>query len=197
MSAQGQRREANNALTTARKTVADFQKRLDAEQAKLDAANGGARARATERIAQFDEEVRQLMQQAADNKKAVVALEGEREAVMAEFNRIKDALTPAQENVMKRQADSNSAQRARNDRMHVFGQQTTQILQAISRAQWDREPLGPLGRYVTIKDKKWTYILEATFGANLSAFLVTTDRDQRQLSQILRQAGWCVVIPFV
>lgn len=62
------------------------------------------------------------------------------------------------------------------------------LLHAIENERRFRErPVGPMGRYVELKKPEWGYILEKSFGAALSAFVVTSKADQSTLSELMRR----------
>lgn len=48
-------------------------------------------------------------------------------------------------------------------------------------------PVGPIGRYVELKDPHWSSILEKVSGAALNAFVVTNKADQNTLQNLMKQ----------
>jgi structural maintenance of chromosomes protein 6 len=72
----------------------------------------------------------------------------------------------------------------------IYGEQMPEILRAIDNAQWrGQKPLGPLGLYVKLKDKKWADVLRVGIGNALGNFAVTDHADRNQLKKILDQRG--------
>ncbi|KAK0713828.1 P-loop containing nucleoside triphosphate hydrolase protein [Lasiosphaeria miniovina] len=54
---------------------------------------------------------------------------------------------------------------------------------------YDPQPIGPLGAHIQLVNPQWSSILEKTLGQNLSAFLVTSKRDQKTLFGFMNRLG--------
>lgn len=77
---------------------------------------------------------------------------------------------------------------SRTQKLHAYGPQTTNILRAIDQyPHWRKKPLGPLGAYVKVKDKRWTPVLESYLNNVLGSYLVTCFEDREALSKIFKQ----------
>lgn len=71
-----------------------------------------------------------------------------------------------------------------------FGFNMEQVLADINHARWQGErPVGPIGRYVKLRDNKWARLMRSTLGRSMSAFAITNARDREQLSKILNTHG--------
>ena len=68
------------------------------------------------------------------------------------------------------------------------------LLRAIRDENSFRErPVGPLGQHVRLLKPEWSSVLENSFGATLSSFVVTSKRDMNILSNIMQRVNWCVI----
>lgn len=74
----------------------------------------------------------------------------------------------------------------RTDPLAAFGKNVQSVLHEIDRGRWyGNKPVGPLGRYVKLKDPAYKDIVEANLGRLLCAFAVQDPRDRMQLQRIL------------
>lgn len=68
------------------------------------------------------------------------------------------------------------------------GPNLERLIQAIEAESRFRErPVGPVGRFVALKDPKWSSILEKSLGQALNAFVVTNKFDHGILSEMMRK----------
>ena len=83
-------------------------------------------------------------------------------------------------------------QREKN-KLAPFGRNMEQVLAEIGRARWyGQTPVGPLGRFVRVREAKWAPVMRVRLGNLMSAFAITDSRDRKNLDQILRKHGKCV-----
>ncbi|VDB98254.1 unnamed protein product [Peniophora sp. CBMAI 1063] len=83
-----------------------------------------------------------------------------------------------------------TAEESAQDNLAAFGRNMHHVLDAIQEARWHGEtPVGPIGRYVKLRDGQWAGVLRVQIGRLMSAFAITDLRDRDTLSQILRRFG--------
>jgi chromosome segregation ATPase len=72
-----------------------------------------------------------------------------------------------------------------------YGNGIREVLEQIGRAKWYGEkPVGPLGRFVKVKDpRSWAALLRSQLGNLLTAFAVTDTRDRPALKRLLDQSN--------
>lgn len=74
----------------------------------------------------------------------------------------------------------------KTNELAAYGQRVDMVLQEIDRAKWmGPKPVGPLGRYIKLKDFRYKELMEANLGNFLCAFAVQDSRDKFQLQKIL------------
>ncbi|VDB97935.1 unnamed protein product [Peniophora sp. CBMAI 1063] len=79
-------------------------------------------------------------------------------------------------------------QQLSQDSLAVYGNNMQMVLERVERAQWEgRPPLGPLGRYVHLRNPQWAPIMRIHIGKYMCSFVVETVRDQEKLLTILRE----------
>ncbi|KAB0804136.1 hypothetical protein PPYR_01106 [Photinus pyralis] len=83
-----------------------------------------------------------------------------------------------------------NAFKANSDVLSLYGSDMPRIVQAIKQAesQFTHVPRGPLGSYITLKDKKWAVAVEGFLTTGLlRAFAVDNKRDNELLMKILQR----------
>ncbi|KAJ2801456.1 Structural maintenance of chromosomes protein 6, partial [Coemansia furcata] len=80
--------------------------------------------------------------------------------------------------------------RSTSNRLNAFGQGVIEALDMIDRAKWkDSKPIGPIGRFVKLRNPKWARIIETTLDKSLNSFLVESYADRTALDAIFRRCG--------
>ena len=83
----------------------------------------------------------------------------------------------------------NSIQQGQRNWADAYHPSLQQLLREIDREKRFRErPIGPMGKYIEITKPEWTSILEKQSGSALNGFIVTSQHDQRLLSELARRA---------
>ena len=74
-----------------------------------------------------------------------------------------------------------------------FGANAPTIVAAIDKAhaqgKFSAKPLGPLGRYLGLKDRTYAMSVEVAIGSHLESYLVTSQRDLEALNKVFMDAG--------
>ena len=77
--------------------------------------------------------------------------------------------------------------------VHEFGNMASKLVDAIDRAhsqgKFSAKPLGPLGRYLGLNDRKYAMSTEEAIGKHLEGYLVTSQRDLDVLTKVFMDAG--------
>ncbi|KAG8962376.1 Structural maintenance of chromosomes protein 6 [Tulasnella sp. 419] len=75
------------------------------------------------------------------------------------------------------------------NKLSAFGNNVDKILEEIQQRTWKGQatPIGPLGLYVTLKDKDFKDVLQIQLGRTMMSFAVSHLDDRRQLEAILKR----------
>ncbi|KAJ2016071.1 Structural maintenance of chromosomes protein 6 [Coemansia sp. S680] len=80
--------------------------------------------------------------------------------------------------------------RSTSNRLNAFGRGVVEALDMIDRAQWrNSKPIGPIGRFVKLRNPKFSRIIETTLDKTLDAFLVESHADRVTLDAIFRRCA--------
>lgn len=75
-------------------------------------------------------------------------------------------------------------------RADIYGSNMAQVRQVINAAKWKGDtPVGPLGLFVSLRDRKWAELMRTTLGNLMTSFAVTDARDRAHLKDILSRSG--------
>jgi ATP-dependent RNA helicase DDX6/DHH1 len=81
--------------------------------------------------------------------------------------------------------------RDRGQHLSAFHQNMPKLLQAIRNERGFREkPVGPIGNHIRLLKPVWSSILERSFGATLTSFVVTSKSDQDLLAHLMKRESW-------
>ncbi|EJD06049.1 P-loop containing nucleoside triphosphate hydrolase protein [Fomitiporia mediterranea MF3/22] len=183
---QASEKEMSIELKTAKNTIEDLQERIATETRKL------------QEDKKAEQEERQRKLEAA--KKAVSEHEARRNEINDHLRQFEEDMGPLKTKVadtettlQNSKATMESCSRRLNelnrqavDSVSVYGNNLQQILERISTMTWHgKKPVGPLGLYVSLRERQWTDIIRATLGSYMTSFAVTDARDRVQLRKLL------------
>lgn len=76
------------------------------------------------------------------------------------------------------------------NKWNIYGKNIGDALKMIERATWrGGKPIGPLGDFVELKDRKWIIPVKISIGSLMSAWIVEHADDRQPLRDILVQRG--------
>ncbi|GJJ13315.1 hypothetical protein Clacol_007567 [Clathrus columnatus] len=76
------------------------------------------------------------------------------------------------------------------DQLRLFGKDVRQILKMVQEEKWmGKPPVGPFGRFVTLKEASWAPIIRIQLGSLMYSWAVTDNRDRYKLRNILDKTG--------
>ena len=77
----------------------------------------------------------------------------------------------------------------------AFGKNIPQIFTAIAGRDWRGEkPIGPIGTFVELLDRKWIDVIKIAIGYHMSSWIVTDAADYKPMKRILDEIGKCVAL---
>lgn len=76
------------------------------------------------------------------------------------------------------------------NKWNIYGNNIGQALKMIDRGTWrGGKPVGPLGDFVELKDRKWIVPVKIAIGSLMSAWIVEHADDRQSLKDILAQCS--------
>ncbi|KAJ1541107.1 Structural maintenance of chromosomes protein 6 [Nowakowskiella sp. JEL0078] len=88
----------------------------------------------------------------------------------------------------------NSLRQQQDNRLAAFGSKMPQLIAKVKEytrmGRWiGKEPIGPIGMFIKIKEPVYSKIIEYLIGSSLSAMIVDNQQDLKALQQIGQQVG--------
>lgn len=133
-------------------------------------------------IIQADENINSLESSVQEYQEKLVPLEDQKKEYMAEIRDIQNSI---------RQVES-----ANENFMNVFPSQMSLIIRLIEKNihKFQHAPIGPIGKYITLKDPKWASVLARQFRNSLNAFVVVNASDRAILQTFMKTVKYHVPV---
>ncbi|KAM5463477.1 Structural maintenance of chromosomes protein 6 [Microsporum audouinii] len=194
---QAQQAMIREHLMDNKRIIADTQRKIAEEHARLETLNGGATAA---RLNELEE--RRSAASAAKDKYNNHRQNADQ--LQKAISEAEEAVNEKSKPIREKKAEINDAENQLRTLMtrdrgqqDGFPEKMPLLLQAIAAERgFSQPPVGPLGQHVRLLKPKWSSILENAFGATLSSFVVTSKRDMNVLSGIMRRVD-CVCPIFI
>ena len=166
--------------------IESLEERINAEKRRQDENNSGRREEMQrtlddvgKRYSDAADAVKQMEKEVQEMKDNIKKAEADKQEVIQAGERAKNEMDSI-EGQLRLIAEREKSKLA------PFGNQMEQVIAEIDRRQWHGEkPVGPLGRYIRLRDPMWADLMRVQLGRIMSAFAITDARDRRQLYEIL------------
>lgn len=166
-------------------TIADFDRQIAAEEAKLSRDLEAERRPLRENIARANEEVEKLSIQMVKARQDSTELSEKSDQVSPEYDNVKAQIEAALQRDREMFQRIEHTKRTQQNTMLAYGQRIPEVLDAINRETgWREKPIGPIGRHVKLERSEYARVLESFFAANLNAFVVTNHEDAVRMRKI-------------
>lgn len=192
-----EQRAIRSAITATEQEIVSTLAEINAEETRLAELDGGGAAARVQDLQQARDSLDSALDRRdthlQQNPHLTTAVDDARRS-MTEANEAKMA---KQERCNQQKEILRQMQQNRNSLEAAFHPNMPNLLRALNRTTgFQQKPIGPLGKHVKLLKQEWSSILERSFGSSLNAFLVTNKRDERLLSDIMRQQR-CVTPIFI
>lgn len=180
----------DSSLTNLNQSIMQLTTQIKEEKRKLDQSNIDAREVLELQVASVDERLASIESDLSDNIAEVAELEIQKGEIDRE-GREADVKVK-----QLRQDGSGAAQhidllkRQKVDQYAGLGRNLANVWKQVDKEQWHGcKPAGPLGKFVTLKDRRWASVLQIVLGKTMFAWAVSDSRDRAKLIKILEASG--------
>lgn len=144
-------------------------------------------------------ELANLKNYLGDTSAEITAFESEKVLIEAEKAQFSEALEKFDVDsrelnnaVYQRTRDLKDLQETKENSLRSYGKNIPEALKTLQSQMksFEGEVLGPIGRYLKLKDQKWQEALDAVIGNLMPDFIVTSFRDSNRLKKILFDHRW-------
>ncbi|OBZ68728.1 Structural maintenance of chromosomes protein 6 [Grifola frondosa] len=171
--------------------IAGLKSQIEAEEKRIQEFSQGKRDETNRKLEEANAELKQAEEhlnsiRAEINQKRVDCDSASQEGrtLESEVHQMKDRIVNCEQQLeMSRAQEKN--------KLAQFGRNMESVLAEIQKGRWyGRQPAGPFGTYVKVKDpKQWAPLLRIQIGGMMSGFAITDARDRKALDKILRDHG--------
>ncbi|KAG8911751.1 Structural maintenance of chromosomes protein 6, partial [Tulasnella sp. 408] len=186
---QGSEKEKNQNINNVQKLIDDINQKIETESRKLERDEAAKRQQILDQLGEVvsrwtakQEEFQALGQQKQE-------LETQGKALAEELKNAGEHRSRIQQQLQEVQVWQNNLQNQQQSKLNAFGRNIDLVLQDIEKTSWrgSTPPLGPLGRYVTLKDGTYRGVLQNQIGNSMFQFVVSHPADRQLLGQILKR----------
>eukprot|EP00899_Mesostigma_viride_P004273 jgi/Mesvir1/13847/Mv15993-RA.1 len=152
-------------------------------------ATQAVRQQRDQEIAAAEEDVRRTKEEVVKWEQAMAEAQAQLDDANRQLAENDDAKARAQRELQALQRDLNNLSSQQKNKDAAFGGEFGLALQrAIEQHNgFYRKPIGPIGKYLTLKDARWAMAVESCAGRQFDAFLVNDWNDHRVLMNLVRE----------
>ncbi|KAF9241146.1 P-loop containing nucleoside triphosphate hydrolase protein [Melanogaster broomeanus] len=179
----------NSSLTALNRSIKDYDDQIAQETRRLEVHTQAKRDDINRRL----EAAKEAVAEADRQNKALIDLKrskvNEQDAIKGKGQAAENQKTQLQERITECQTMITRCKEQEKNSLAAYGHDIKGVLESIGKMRWHGEtPIGPLGMYVKLRDRKWAQLLRAQLGGLMTSFACTDARDRQQLKRILDQS---------
>jgi chromosome segregation ATPase len=197
LSRQNQQRDFTADKKRLDSTIKQYEADLAAERAKLERSTDSERKVILDEIAKLTDQQGKVSIDIARARNEAKEFEDAYRAANDDLQRLKEEIRTAESEASKCQGRISHLRQSKSNPMSNYGQGVPQLERLIQQNQrsWIKQPVGPLGAHVELKDPRYSTVLESFFNQTLNAYVVTNEQDKALMQKLQRQANSCVRFP--
>lgn len=155
----------NEEATSIRHQMQTFQDKIDSESSKNESDFLGPRQRALDEMERHRQEAENADDAAAEAQRQVNSITQDLDQAKSRHTTAVTECQAAESHANRCRTNLENAQSARANPLNAYGRGMPDLINHIERESWvGPKPIGPLGRSVKVKDKRWCQALETIFG---------------------------------
>ncbi|KAF8361503.1 smc-6 [Pristionchus pacificus] len=141
------------------------------------------------RLREIAEEINEIENKSRESKNELESVNIEWKKKENEKDKIDSEKYQSERNMKSAVEDLQQSEAVAKNALAKFGRDVPNIVDAIKKnvSKFEREPLGPLGQYLNVKEEKWTVAVESAINRNLESFVLHSQRDRQVFFDLCRQ----------
>ncbi|KAI0647716.1 P-loop containing nucleoside triphosphate hydrolase protein [Trametes meyenii] len=171
--------------------IAETERRIQEEQARLETRSKEKRERATNKLlelnatlAEDEQKLKRLVEERQRHNAEAESANAEGARLYQEQQELRGRVVECEEQIRR-------CVEMEKSKLAQYGSNMDRLLSDINRAQWfGQRPVGPFGMFVKVKDpERWGRLLRVVIGGAMSNFAITDARDRPALAKMLKDSG--------
>ncbi|KAJ2679177.1 Structural maintenance of chromosomes protein 6 [Coemansia spiralis] len=180
--------EINEEARSTRERMESIEKQIEAERARVEDTSHEGAEKLEAAVAILEETIQAEQAQIQDYQAQQQEYEVQANKLRQEKPSKERELHRLQKEESEARSNLENLQNQVSNRLNAFGKGVTEALAMIEKKQWrSMRPVGPLGKYVKLRNPEWSRIIETTLDKSLNAFLVASHADRITLDEIFRK----------
>ncbi|KAF3081083.1 Structural maintenance of chromosomes protein 6 [Orbilia oligospora] len=185
---QLEERSIHDQLKTAKRNLEKAQHDVDTEKQRLADADNGKLTSLVEEKGRLLEERGRLELEINDLDENITVEQNINRENKAKLDELRDMVQKKEASVRGAKDALKQLTSSHSGNLNLYGQNIPKLLEAIGRASWRAgKPIGPIGLFVKLKDKKWSSIVERQLGRVLTGFITSSLEDKDRLMSLTRE----------
>jgi len=190
---QGDQKRINSSMKTEKANVRVVERKIEVEAKRMATHTNERRERARAK----SEDAKKAIENSEARLKSFEDQGREKEAAASdtrrEMERLQVSRDQARNRVQECEAQIKVARDSEKNALAPYGSGMEAIIKEVQKMRWQgQQPLGPLGRFVKLKDPRWADALRVNLSNTMVSWAVTDARDRAPLKALLERYGKCV-----
>jgi chromosome segregation ATPase len=178
-------------------TISTYEAHIAAETAKLQEDKQAQREERERKIQAAKAEVSSLEASIKENIEQTRERDAQRLQLKQDCEKTQRELDEARQRITDCGMQCRNLENQIANRLEAYGSHLPNVLERLRRERWHGEvPIGPLGEYVNLREKRWQQLIRAQLGGFMFSFVITDARDRALLRKILNDSQKYVTFEF-
>ena len=177
-------------MKTERANIKGVQRQFDAEAKRMATHTNERRERARAKL----EDAKKAIEDAEARLKSLEDEAREKEQAASDVRREEDRFRAARDQarirVQECEAQIKIVRDSEKNALAPYGTGIEAVIKQVPTMRWHgQEPIGPLGRFVKLKDHRWADVLRVNLTGTMVSWAITDARDRGPLKALLERHG--------
>lgn len=177
-------------MKTEKANIRAVERQIEAEAKRMASHTMERRDRARAKV----EETKKAIENAEARLKSFEDQAREKEEAVTdtqrEVGRFQTSLNQAKIRVQECEGQIKVAKDSEKNALAPYGSGIDAVIREVQNMTWHgQKPLGPLGRFVKLKDPRWVHVLRVNLSGAMVSWAITDAKDRPQLKSLLERYG--------
>jgi chromosome segregation ATPase len=183
-------------MKTEKANIRAVERQIEAEAKRMASHTMERRERARAKV----EETKETIENSETRLKSFEDQAREKEEaageIQHEVGRFQTSLNQAKSRVQECEGQIKVAKDSEKNTLAPYGSGMDAVVKEVQNMSWHgRKPMGPLGRFVKLRDPRWVHVLRVNLSGVMVSWAITDAKDRAQLKALLERYGKYVARP--
>ncbi|PVV03804.1 hypothetical protein BB560_001714 [Smittium megazygosporum] len=180
--------EINNDAKEYRNRSEALSKKIEIEKKRILEGQEAEKERIENLKLKLKEEIEEINNRLKSGKIKQQSLDAEITKFQRSLATLSDSSDQIKIKIAERRREIERLKLQSKDSLSAFGRGVSQVLAEIPKIPWKGStPVGPLGKFVRLKELKWNVVIETVLDKSLNMFMVDNHQDRNTLDNLMRK----------